>query len=130
MYNRIRSFRQSKENYLSKNPDRKRLAITWSAGLFSAPWPASSPCSSLFTLYSALPDFSSRLIVKPDHLGLNLAHLLQFFSDVFHLLLLPGLDEFYFFLGIVEFDVGVHIEGDGYVAVAHQVLEGLGTDPG
>ena len=27
---------------------------------------------------------------------------------------LPGLDEFYFFLGIVELDVGVHIEGDGY----------------
>ena len=72
----------------------------------------------------------SRLIGKPDHLGLDLAYLLQFFSDVFHLLLLSGLDEFYFFLGIVELDVGVHIEGDGYIAVTHQVLEGLGAHPG
>ena len=72
----------------------------------------------------------SRLIGKPDHLGLDLAHLLQFFPYVFHLLLLPGLDECHFFLGVIELDVGVHIQGDGNVAVPHQVLESLGTDPG
>lgn len=72
----------------------------------------------------------SRLIGKPDHLGLDFSHLLQFFPYVFHLLLLPYLDQFHFLLGIIELDMGVHIEGDGNVAVAHQVLEGLGTDPG
>lgn len=72
----------------------------------------------------------SRLIGKPDHLGLDLAYLLQFFPYVFHLLLLPYLDQFHFLLGIVELDVGIHIEGDGYIAVAHQVLEGLGAHSG
>ena len=37
-----------------------------------------------------------------DYLGLALSQLLQFFSDVFHLLLLPGLDECHFFLGVIE----------------------------
>ncbi len=84
-------------------------------------------CSLLFTLPSFSP---SRLIGKADHLGLDLAHLLQIFPYVFHLLLLPGLDECHFFLGVIELDVGVHIQGDGNVAVPHQVLECLGTDPG
>jgi hypothetical protein len=79
--------------------------------------------SSLCTLHSALPG-------KPDHLRLDLSHLLQFLPHAFHLLLLPGLDHFHFFLGIVELDVGVHVQGDANVAVAHQVLQGLGAHPG
>ena len=79
--------------------------------------------SSLCTLHFSLPR-------KPDYLRLDFSNLFQFFPYAFHLLLLPGLDEFYFFLGIVEFDVGVHIEGDGYIAVAHQVLQDLGAHPG
>ncbi len=70
------------------------------------------------------------LIRKPDHLRLDLSHLLQFFPYTFHLLLLPGLDHFHFLLGIVELDVGVHVQGDADVAVAHQVLQGLGAQYG
>lgn len=93
---------------LGQKHDRKRPAITKTAGLLFLP---------------------SRLIGKPDHLGLDLAHLLQFFPYVFYLLLLPGLDEFYFLLCIIELDMRIHIEGDGNVAVPIRYWSVLALTP-
>jgi hypothetical protein len=73
---------------------------------------------------------SSRLAPERDDLRLDFSHLFQFFPYAFHLLLLPGLDHFHFLLGIIELDVGVYVQGDADVAVAHQVLQGLGAQYG
>lgn len=47
----------------------------------------------------------------------------------FYFFLLPLLDKFHFFLGIIEFDMRIHIECDGNIAVSHQILQCLGAYP-
>lgn len=69
-----------------------------------------------------------RLVTERNDFRLYFSYLFQFFPNVFHFFLLLFLDQLHFFLSIIEFDMRVHIEGDGYIAVTHQVLESFSTD--